>query len=412
MNKKIYEANVLSHQLEFIKSKKLYNLMSGGFGSGKTYALILKSLQDSFRFPGLRSLFCAETLPLLRDSAYREFLEVCPPKIVKYKREHPSIDVDFVNGSKTYFRSFDKEWKGKGTTYGAAYIEELTTLSEETFKQLRGRLRQAGMPLTRNAVTNPGGFSHWVYKNFIDSKTKFADKNCQVFYSKTSDNTFLPQTYLDDLEDLKRIDPDYYLRNVEGRWGVLTGLIYVLPKEFRKVLENVTYDTYIAGVDFGFGHPTGISCIGLVGERVQILEEVHRYKMTSKDIIDVCIVLQKKYNFDKIYCDSARPEIIEEMQQAGLPAFPCLKGAGSVYSGIMYVKSLIQSGNYYISPDCPYHLREIDSYIWDKSNTVKEVPLKINDHLMDADRYALYTYQIEKGVDISTEKLYEFQKTL
>ncbi len=411
-NKKTYQANVLPHQLEFINSEKLYNLMSGGFGSGKTIALVMKSLQDAFKYPGLRSLFCAETLPLLRDSAYREFLEICPPNIIKYKREHPSIDVVFVNGSKMYFRSFDKEWKGKGPTYGAAYIEELTTFKEESFKQIRGRLRQSKMPLTRNAVTNPGGFSHWVYKTFVDLKTKFKDEKSQVFYSKTSDNTFLPQVYLDDLEDIKRIDPDYYLRNVEGRWGVLTGLIYVLPKEFRKVLLGAEFSDYLCGVDFGFDHPTAISCIGIGGERFQVLEEYYKRKMTSKDIIDICILLQRKYSFDKIYCDSARPEIIEEMQQAGLPAYPCLKGPGSVYSGIMYIKSLIKYKKLFVSPECTYHLREFDSYVWDKSNKIKEVPLKINDDCMDALRYALYTNKIENGLDVSTDLLYEFQRTL
>ena len=55
-----------------------------------------------------------------------------------------------------------------------------------------------------------------------------------------------------------------------------------------------------------------------------------------------------------------------------------------------------------------YHLEipiedsgEFDSYIWDIKNTVKEVPLKINDDCMDAIRYAIYTHRSKLGeVDI------------
>lgn len=413
-----YEVELIQHQLDFLNSKKKFTLLSGGYGSAKTYAMIIKSIYYALNYSEIKIIVCAETFPLLRDTVFKEFLAICPKRFlmpVGYTKL--PLNVYFRNGSEIYFRSFDKEWKPKSFTVGAIFVEELTTFKADTFKQLRGRLRQTrgkgdprlDFPRTLGAATNPGSLTHWVYKDFIDLETKMND--CEVIYSKSQDNTYLPDDYLKDLENLKRTNPEYYNRNVLGQWGQLEGLIYDLPAEQRKD-PNLEFDYFLAGLDFGFGHPTALSIIGVTSGRYVVVEEWYQRKVTSKDIIQEISKRHNKYGFYKIYCDSARPEIIEEMVQAGLPAGPCIKGAGSVFSGIMYLKGLIGAKDLFVSQEAVYHLREFDSYIWDKSNEIKEQPIKTNDDAMDALRYAIYTYALENGLDVSADELYDFQKAL
>jgi phage terminase large subunit len=321
----------------------------------------------------------------LRDTTLREFLNVCPEGIIQSFNK-TNLHMILKNKSEIIFRSFDDPNKLKSLNLGACGIEEMTDVSEEIFKMLRTRMRQDKMPGQIYGATNPGTFGNWVYKNFIE----YPIENSEVIYSVTADNFFLPEEYLKDLETLKKTNPEYYERMIRGRWGSLEGLVYNLSGAQREAVKrpNKGYHRFIAGLDFGFSHPTALSIIGIRDDEYMIVDEIYRYKMTSGDIIKAVREKVAEYEIDCIYCDSARPEIIEDLRREGLPAFESIK---DVFDGIMHVKSLIGDGRLSVCADCTYTLREFDSYIWDVKNTVKEVPLKVNDHMLDAIRYALYT---------------------
>lgn len=411
-----FEVELLQHQQEFLDSPNKFTLASGGYGSAKSFSLIIRAIEYAMTYPGIEILICAETLPMIRDTLFKDFMNVCPKILIKHSTQSP-INIFFKNGSLAKFRSFDQPFKAKSFTVGAILIEELTTFKEKTFNQLRGRLRQVrppdsplpDFPRTLGAATNPDTKTHWVYKAFFDPKTKMKD-SC-VIESTSYDNEFLPDDYLDDLDEFIDTNPDYHRRNVMGEWGRLEGLIYNLPDEQRSIPEGTEYDLIIAGLDFGFIHPTCLSVIGVAGERRCVIDEWHVNKVTSKDIIESCQLYHQKYGFYKIYCDGARPEIIQEMQDAGLPAVAAIKGPGSVFAGIMYQMSLINNGLYYVDAEkAPMHIKETDSYVWDESDTKKEKPLKLRDDSQDSSRYACYTYALENGLDVSSEQILDFQQ--
>ena len=405
------EAKVSAKQKQFIDSRKKYTIHSGGYGSSKSWGAIYKAFQYMVEYPGINIMFCSLTYPMIRDTIYNEWIKICPFTATRSVRSPMDYTID--NGSTAYFRSFDTEFKLKGFTLGAAFIAEGSHFPRENFQQLQGRIRQpGGMPLTIDIDTNPDSFDNWLYKDFIDPETSIDPDNTLVIYSTSHDNPFLPEDYLQRLDRMKITDPEYYDRNVLGKWGKLEGTIYDVPQDLRDIPEDFDPHVHICGVDFGFTHETAISPIGFDGQIFGVLEEMYRSKMTSQDIIKEVSELHEKYYFDYIYCDGARPEIIEEMVQEGLPAKPALKGPGSVFTGIMFIKSLHKSERLYYSKYCINHFKEIDSYIWDKNQKVKEVPIKKNDHLMDSHRYAIHTYSIENGLDVSPEDLYRMQAML
>ena len=375
---------LLPHQKRFTTSKKRYTLNSGGVGSGKTYSIVLKALKIALEYPGIFGLIGARTFPQLRNTTLREFLQIIPFEIVQnYNKSNSHFTLK--NGSEIIFKSFDDEQKLKSYNLGFLAIEEMSDVPEEIFKMARTRIRQYGFPGFIFGATNPSSFGNWVYKYFIEQPIE----NSEIIYSKSIDNDYLPQEYLRDLEQLRTSNPEYYKRMVEGIWGQMEGVIYNLSITQRIEISNdLRFEKYIAGLDFGFTHPTALLIIGVKEDRYYLVEEVYQHKMTSGDIIKIVSEKYEQYNFTNLYCDYARPEIIEDLKRANLPAEDANK---SVFDGIMYCKSIVNENRLFVDVSCNYTLREFDSYIWDSSQKVKEVPLKINDDCMDSLRYALFT---------------------
>lgn len=90
---------------------------------------------------------------------------------------------------------------------------------------------------------------------------------------------------------------------------------------------------------------------------------------------------------EPVYCDAAEPDRIEDLKRAGIKAIPANK---NVKEGIDFVKSrklFIHSGSANL-------LKEIKSYKYATKQTgITDVPLKLNDHAMDAGRYGSISFK-------------------
>lgn len=105
------------------------------------------------------------------------------------------------------------------------------------------------------------------------------------------------------------------------------------------------------------------------------------------------MIKQVVKSHEVVYCDASEPDRIEELKRAGIKAVPANK---NVTDGINFIKSrklFIDSGSVNL-------LKEIKSYKFkdrgkSKSNEPEE-PLKLNDHAMDAGRYASISFKKPK----------------
>lgn len=395
-----FKFKAFPHQLKFLHADTRFVVNSGGVGAGKTFTVALKAFLKMAKNPGILGLIGAKTMRLVRETTMREFFNLCPPELIKNFNRSTST-VKLFNDSELIFTPLDDYTKFKSLNLGFVGIEEMIDNDEEVFKVLRERLRQTTVPESEHQLfgaTNPGSFENWVYKNFIDEDSKTKIKDSTVIFSSSHDNKTLPAAYLADLDTLKATNPEYYARMILGQWGQLEGLVYQVPLDLRLSPDEVphTFQRVIAGLDFGYNHAMACSIAGQIEDRFYIFDELYRYQMRLADLIDWLSQKCNELDIECIYCDSARPDLIAELQDVGLPAVPASKGPGSVYAGIMHVKNLFGSGLLFVSQECKNHLREFDSYVWDKNNKVKEAPLKVNDHLCDAVRYMLHTDGKEK----------------
>ncbi len=96
-------------------------------------------------------------------------------------------------------------------------IDEAVELREEDWTMLRGRVRLdvGGLPMQIYGACNPGPPSHFLAKRFGLAGGYEAAKNCESFTTKSLDNVFLPQAYV---EDLLTLTGTAKARYVLGAW--------------------------------------------------------------------------------------------------------------------------------------------------------------------------------------------------
>lgn len=281
----------------------------------------------------------------------------------------------------------------RGMTAFGAYINEMTTGVEQVIREIFNRCSGEGARII--ADTNPDSPEHYVKKDYIDKAD--GEKIIAIHY-ELDDNTFLSERYK---ENVKATTPDgqFYDRDILGLWVNAEGTVY---KDFDK--KKMTRDTinkdaivkYIAGVDWGYEHLGSIVVVGIDGAYNHILVDEYVAQYQEIDYwVEVAKNVKKKYGDITFYCDSARPEHIARFSREGFNAVNANK---EILSGIEVVAKLMKTNKFYVLSHCKQFFKEVYAYTWDKK---KGMPLKENDDLLDALRYAIYS---ESKKDVSFKR--------
>lgn len=198
-------------------------LLSGGVGSAKSTLLAHIAVTHClFNRKALVAL-CRKALPDLKRTLFQEVLDHLEPMTLKkhYYVNHSNCSIFFPHtGSWIISVTWaDKRYKKiRSLKLSGVIIEELTENDDDDFEafiELKGRLRRRGH-VKENfliAATNPDSPDHWAYRYFIQSQPH---STRYVFYSKPTDNPFLPSGYIEQLR--RDLDPVTARRMLEGEW--------------------------------------------------------------------------------------------------------------------------------------------------------------------------------------------------
>lgn len=362
-----------------LNSKKRIKVHQGGTRSGKTYAIVqyLIYRMTTAKEP-LTISIVRKTLPALRRSVMRDFINIADKLGIYYLGEHNKSENIFkYNGHTIEFLSTDEPQKIRGAKRNICFINEGNELNYEDFRQL-------SMRTTDEIIIdfNPSDPVHWLYEEIIDRD------DCDLFITTYKDNKFLPSELVREIERIRERDPDYWLVYGEGQRAVFSdrqifkGWQYIPLKEFPE------FDDTTIGIDFGFSNDEcGIVEIAKVGEKIYINELCYRKGMTNRDIAEFLKSIGK--NNVLAFCDSAEPKSIEELRQMDIWAKGATKGAGSINAGI----SLLKEFDIIVSNESKNIKKEQQTYFWHqlKDETIINKPIDKNNHLMDAIRYAVYS---------------------
>lgn len=277
----------------------------------------------------------------------------------------------------------------RGMTAFGAYINEASLANETVFKEIISRCSGDGARIVFD--TNPDNPEHWLKKDYIDSKSE----NIISVHFRLDDNTFLSERYI---RNIKESTPSgmFYDRDIEGLWVTGEGVVYSDfdgNKHFINDVSEIDFETYIAGVDWGYSHYGSIVVFGIDKDNKWYLIEEHAMQFKEIDYwVTVALGIKARYGNINFYCDSARPEHVERFRREKIRAINADK---SVLSGIEEVARLIKLNRFFVlSSKVKQFKKEIYNYIWDERTGD---PVKENDDVMDSIRYAVYSHMRLKG---------------
>lgn len=277
----------------------------------------------------------------------------------------------------------------RGMTSFGAYINEASLANETVFKEIISRCSGDGARIVFD--TNPDNPEHWLKKEYIDSESE----NIISYHFRLDDNTFLSERYI---KNIKESTPTgmFYDRDIEGLWVTGEGVVYSDfdgNKHFINDVSGIDFETYIAGVDWGYSHYGSIVVFGIDKENNWYLVEEHATQFKEIDYwVEIALGVKERYGNINFYCDSARPEHVERFRRERIRAINADK---SILSGIEEVARLIKLDRFFVlSSKVKQFKKEIYNYIWDDKTGN---PVKENDDVMDAMRYAVYSHMRLKG---------------
>lgn len=315
------------------------------------------------------------SLPHLKRGAMKDVLDVIKDWGLYSEKNHNKTDniLRFPHsGSYIEFFGADETDKLRGPGRDILWCNEMNLISQQSYTQLALR--------TRDVI-----FGDWNPADEYSYVYPLADnpKNKKIHSTYLNNLAFLTKAQVDEIESLKDADENLWKVYGLGLRGTSTETIYT----HWKICESFPQCDRVAfGLDFGFNHPNVLTKVGELDDRHYVEEIIYETKLTTDDLVYL-IKAAGVTGATPIYCDSARPDTIEELNRAGLWALPSDK---SVWDGIQFIKSK----PLFITANSVNLLKEIKSYKWmvDKNGIVTEQPVKFRDDGMDSMRYPLYTY--------------------
>lgn len=221
---------------------------------------------------------------------------------------------------------------------------------------------------------------------------------------------WLGQDLIDSAEAMKKADPKMYRWVWLGQAVGVDELIYYMfgDRHRQKPDPDRRYDRIYIGGDYGQQNATTFQAFGLdtyrrkfpgLGEYYHSGRESGRQKSPSEyasDLVDFMDELHEKYDnrVFYVYLDPSAKGLAEEIKRAtrGLEYSVLIREAeNDVALGISRVQKALAFDILSVSPNQENAVREFGTYEYDKKSIEKgkEVPIKEDDHCMDAIRYVV-----------------------
>ncbi len=405
-DKVFFPTRVQKNALKLLKSGAKHILLFGGSRSGKTTILVIVIIFRAVRYAGSRHLICRLRTKDARSSVLHETLIPWLTKIVGNGRFKLVVHDNYVrmwNGSEIWIGGLgDKEQVDKilGHEYNTIYFNEVSQISYAAVNVAYSRLAMH-IPGCRNVFLydcNPASPMHWAYKVFIrkieartDTPLAKPDLYTSMVLNPADNAENLAEDYISDILDT--MPEKQKARFRDGLWVKADGVVYEkFREEMILPLDRMPekYDFVTAGQDFGL-NITNVK-VGWIGNTVYLTADYGAYNMPTRTFNEELTELGW-YRNDKseaslfpTYCDPAGGERIQEITGG-------VKANNSVDSGIDYICALMERNQFFVCAKCTGVLQEIADYARDEGNQI----VKVNDHYMDAMRYAIFS-QVQYGV--------------
>lgn len=389
-------------------------LIDGPAGTGKTRGVLEKVYACAHKYAGCRILLVRKTRASLTESVLVTFeSKVALPGDPCLKgpgRAHRQA-YHFANGSTIVCGGMDNADRVMSTEYDLIVGFEATELTEDDAEKLLTRLRNGVMPYQQAIFDcNPGAPTHWL-KRWADAG------RATRFPSRHEDNPSVTPEYLAVLDGLTG---HRHARLRLGLWAAAEGVVYPewdasvhlvdrfdIPADWRR----------FRSIDFGYTNPFVCQWWAVDGDgRAYLYRELYHTRRTVRDHAQDIKRLSQGERYEATVTDHDA-EDRATLDQEGIGSIPARK---DVTVGIQAVAARLRPAGdgrprLFVLRDSRAGLdpslteakkptctaEEWDGYCWNESKEgkpVKEEPVKVDDHGMDAVRY--FVMHLDGGVSV------------
>lgn len=256
-------------------------------------------------------------------------------------------------------------------------------------------------------ISTPKGFNHF-YEMVLDVEK--GRKHWWLSKATWRDNPAISTEFIARVrqEAEEKGSLSAFMQEYELEFRSVEGAVY--PEFDRNVhvvdpSEVPVEGDIFACVDFGWDAPTAVNFVKIDGDgNWWLFDEIH---VIRTQVVDVAAMMKNKMMGQRLILaigDSAQQESINVMQTAGIPVLPAAKTRGadnvsSVSLGIGLITEKLKPRiqligeprpKLFVSTNCRNTIEEFEGYKYPSvkaDRNPSELPLKHNDHHMDALRY-------------------------
>lgn len=356
--------------LEDNKDKRL-KLFQGSARSGKTYNILIWLVIHLLQNPNKTLSIVRKTLPALKGSVLRDLKEILENLNIynpsDWKKQEGYYNLP--NGSVIEWFSTDEEQKLRGRKREILFINEGNELNRDDYVQLAIRT-------TEQIIIdyNPSDLYSYIY-DLIEEEGVFFHK------STYKENPFLTDEIIKEIESLKDKDDNLWRVFGLGERGVATNSVF---SKWEVTNYTPTEGRVYRGLDVGYSDPMALVEVIVFEDSIYLKELIYSRGMTTPDLIHRIKGLGIDLT-DDLWVDSAAPQVIEELKRAGINAKPVKKHT------ILHGIDMIKRHRVYIHEDSKNLQEEFQNYKWkqNKDGKIIDQPEDLNNHAIDAARYAL-----------------------
>lgn len=363
-------------------TKIRFVINQGGTRSSKTYSICQLILVYCLTNPLKNVSIVRKSFPSLSASVMKDFIEILQEhelymSIIRHNKTTNTFV--FPNGTVVKFFSIDDEQKIRGRKQSLVFINEANELSQEEFLQLNLRTTEKIF-----IDFNPSDTESWIYNLLSDEKAI-------KIHSTYKDNKFLSQEQVREIENLINIDESYYQIYTLG----------IIPNAREKVFMNFEYQQFpndiefVYGLDFGYKDPCALVKVGRVDDKLYIQQLLYETHLNPEQLIERLNQLNIDQNIP-IFSDSARPDLIDLITQAG---FYATKSDKAINKGLDTMRTF----KIFLDNSSQDLIKEFNNYSYKKvrGKIVDGNPVDAFNHAIDAARYATLGLQNSTGFGIS-----------
>lgn len=375
-------------QSKIVSDTHRFRVVNCGRQFGKTTCAVQEMIACAISRNDLNIAYIATTYQQAHDIAWKTLVDALQPVLVKTNETKLELNVktQFGGRSRIVLRGWESVETLRGQKFDFLVLDEVAMMTKfETgwMEVLRPTLTHTNGQVL--FLSTPKGFNHF-YDLFNTN-----DKDFQSFHFTTLDNPFVdPQ----EVEAAKRLLPtekfeQEYLASFKKR----SGLVYQEFDRNKHVFNDddeleIVQAEKIAGIDFGFTHPTSV--LTIIRDKDSTYWVVNEWFKTQQTDVQVAEYVAS-VGFHKIYPDPESPSAIQELKNRHLNVREVIKNKDSVKSGIDKVRELLLAGRLKVHKRCLNLMQEFETYAYPDimNNKNDENPLKENDDALDSLRYAI-----------------------